>query len=50
MGFSKKKKFSDRFKVGDIIFVKKEKNFGILKQYPKVNGGIVVLDPFILEM
>ena len=33
-------------KVGDIIFVKKESNFWNLKQYPKVNGGIIVLDPF----
>ena len=31
---------------GDIIFVKKEKNNWKIKQYPKVNGGIVVLDPF----
>ena len=33
-------------KVGDIIFVKKENNFWKLKQYPRVNGGIVALDPF----
>ena len=33
-------------KVGDIIFVKKERDFWNLKQYPKVNGGIIVLDPF----
>ena len=26
--------------------LKKEKNHWSLKQYPKVNGGIVVLDPF----
>ena len=26
--------------------LKKEKNFWFLKQYPKVNGGIVILDPF----
>ena len=25
---------------------KKEKNKWLLKQYPKVNGGIVVIDPF----
>ena len=37
---------SKRFKIGDVIFVKKEKNFWSLKQYPKVNGGIIVLDPF----
>ena len=33
-------------KIGDIIFIKKENNVWTLKQYPKVNGGIVVLDPF----
>ncbi len=42
----KKKLIKDIHKVGDIIFVKKENNFWNLKQYPKVNGGIVVLDPF----
>ena len=41
-----KKSIKDVHKIGDIIFVKKEKNFWKLKQYPKVNGGIVVLDPF----
>ena len=40
------KNISDKFKIGDIIFVKKEKNFWKLKQYPNVNGGIVALDPF----
>ncbi len=40
------KSISYRFNVGDIIFVKKEKNKWKLKQYPKVNGGIVVMDPF----
>jgi len=43
---SKKKKISDKHKVGDINFVKKKKNSWSLKQYPKVNGGIVVLDPY----
>ncbi len=42
----KSKSIKDVHKTGDIIFVKKEKNFWKLKQYPKVNGGIVVLDPF----
>ena len=37
---------SNTHKIGDIIFVKKEKNNWKIKQYPKVNGGIVVLDPF----
>ncbi len=37
-----------KFKVGDIIFVKRneKKKKWELKQYPKVNGSIVVLDPF----
>ncbi len=42
----KNKSIKDRYKIGDIIFVKKEKNFWSIKQYPKVNGGIVVMDPF----
>ena len=41
-----KKDITDRFNIGDIIFVKKEKNTWDLKQYPKVNGGIVVIDPY----
>jgi penicillin-binding protein 1A len=40
------KYITDRYKVGDIIFVKEEKNSWSLKQYPKVDGGIVVLDPY----
>ncbi len=43
---SKNKTVKDKFKIGDIIFVKKEKNVWTLRQYPKVNGGIVVLDPY----
>ena len=42
----KNKPISDRHAIGDIIFVKKENNYWSLKQYPKVNGGIVVLDPY----
>jgi penicillin-binding protein 1A len=42
----KNKTINDIHKIGDIIFIKKENNFWKLKQYPKVNGGIVVLDPF----
>ena len=41
-----KKIISDSFSVGDIIFVKKENNYWNLKQYPKVNGGIVAIDPY----
>ena len=43
---SKKKTIQDIHKIGDIIFVKKVNNSWVLKQYPKVNGGVVVLDPF----
>ena len=42
----KGKLITDKFKIGDIIFVKKNNNYWSLKQYPKVNGGIVVLDPY----
>jgi penicillin-binding protein 1A len=41
-----KKTIYDQFEIGDIILVKKENNFWNLKQYPKVNGGIVVIDPY----
>ena len=42
-----KKEFKELFKIGDIIYVENlsENNFS-LRQLPKVNGGIVVLDPF----
>ena len=42
----KKKKIEEVYDIGDIIFVKKENNMWKVKQYPKVNGGIIVLDPF----
>ncbi len=42
----RKKKITDTHDIGDIIFVKKEKNVWQLKQYPNVNGGIIVLEPF----
>ena len=42
----KNKTISSIHSIGDIIFVKKEKNLWKLKQYPKVNGGIIALDPF----
>ena len=42
-----KKEFKDLLKVGDIIYVKDlDKSFYSLKQLPKINGGIVVMDPF----
>ena len=40
------KKFNERFKIGDLIFIKKDKSDWLIKQYPKVNGGIIVIDPF----
>jgi penicillin-binding protein 1A len=43
---SNKKSIDKIFNTGDIVFVKKNKNIWHLKQYPKVNGGIVVIDPF----
>ena len=42
-----KKEFRELFKTGDIIYVKNIKgNIFSLKQLPKVNGGIVVMDPY----
>tara|TARA_Y100000590_G_scaffold467160_1_gene645059 strand:- start:95 stop:2434 length:2340 start_codon:yes stop_codon:yes gene_type:complete len=42
-----KKEFDQLFKKGDVIYVKKIKdNKYELKQLPKANGGIVVMDPF----
>ncbi len=45
--FWTKKEFNKLLKPGDIIYVKKikENNYS-LKQLPKVNGGIVVMDPY----
>jgi len=42
-----KKNFNKLFKIGDVIYVKKinEGNYS-LKQLPKANGGIVVMDPY----
>ena len=46
INWTRKKSFEDIFKVNDIIYVKKiEKNKWELKQLPKINGGIVVMDP-----
>ena len=41
-----KKSIKETFNIGDIIFVKEEKNIWKIKQYPKVNGGMVVIDAF----
>ncbi len=42
-----KKDIKKSFKIGDLIYIKKNKvgNWD-LKQYPKINGGIVAIDPF----
>ncbi len=42
-----KKEFSQLLKIGDIIYVKeiKDKKYS-LQQLPKINGGIVVMDPY----
>ena len=42
-----KKEFNELFSKGDIIYVQKKSNNKFsLKQLPKINGGIVVLDPY----
>jgi penicillin-binding protein 1A len=42
-----RKEFKELFKHGDIIYVKKiENDIFSLKQLPKINGGIVVMDPY----
>jgi len=42
-----RKNLNELFKIGDIVYVKKiiEGNYS-LEQLPKVNGGIVVMDPY----
>ena len=43
----RKKSFDDFLNLNDIIYVKKiEKNKWNLKQLPKINGAIVVMDPY----
>ena len=42
-----KKGFKDLFKKGDIVYVKKESDDTFsLQQLPKINGGIIAMDPF----
>ncbi len=42
-----KKEFDDLFKKGDIVYVEQiNDNKFSLKQIPKINGGIVVMDPY----
>ena len=36
----------EKFKKGDVIFVEKNKNTYLIKQEPKVNGAIIVIDPY----
>ncbi len=45
-----KKNLKKNFTDGDFIYVKKVKNSWQVKQYPKVNGSIVVIDPFSGEV
>ncbi len=42
----KNKSLKEVYSSGDIFFVKKEKNYWLVKQYPKVDGSIIILDPF----
>ncbi len=47
--WTRKKSFDEFLKLNDIIYVKKikkNKNEWVLKQLPKVNGAIVVMDPY----
>jgi penicillin-binding protein 1A len=47
INWTRKKSFDDFLNLNDIIYVKKiSGNKWSLKQLPKVNGGIVVMDPF----
>jgi penicillin-binding protein 1A len=42
-----KKEFKDLFKLGDVVYVKKiNADSYSLQQLPKINGGIVVMDPY----
>ena len=45
-----KKTIEDTHQVGDIFFVKKIKNIWKIKQYPKVNGGIIAINPYTGEV
>ncbi len=47
----KKENLVSKFKLGDVIFVaNNEKNSWVIKQYPKINGAIVALDPYTGEV
>ena len=38
--------FNENFNIGDVFYIEKKNNIHIIKQEPKVNGAIIVLDPF----
>jgi len=47
VSWTRKKSFDEFLKLNDIVYVKKiKKNKWNLKQLPKINGGIVVMDPY----
>ena len=47
VSWTRKKSFDEFLKLNDIIYVKRiKKNKWNLKQLPKINGGIVVMDPY----
>jgi len=47
VGWTRKKSFEDFMFINDVIYVKKiKKNKWDLKQLPKINGSIVVMDPY----
>ena len=47
INWTRKKNFNDLFELNDVIYVQKiKKNKWSLKQLPKVNGSIVVMDPY----
>jgi len=47
ISWTRKKNFKELFNLNDIIYVKKiKKNKWSLKQLPKINGAIVVMDPY----
>ena len=47
VSWTRKESFEDLLKLNDIIYVKKiKKNKWSLKQLPKVNGAIVIMDPY----
>ena len=37
---------NQKFKKGDLLFIEKKDSFHIVRQIPKVNGAIIVIEPF----